>query len=112
MSVFGSLFPKANRLAAGVAFLRTAWQTAQATGALAVTGGVVVTANDLASVDWVSVGLTVAGVGVTAVIAGGVAAVNILVHGLPAAYTAASAGVAAPVDTPAPVEPVVETPAA
>jgi hypothetical protein len=108
MSVLSSLFPKANRLAAGVAFLRTAWQTAQATGALAVTGGVVVTANDLAAIDWSSVGLTAAGVGITAVIAGGIAAGNILVHGLPAAYTAD------PVSdvTPAPVEPVVETPAA
>lgn len=111
MTVLGSLFPKANRLAAGVAFLRTAWQTAQATSVLAVTGGVVVTANALASVDWVSVGLTVAGVAVTSVIAGSTAAVNILVHGLPAAYTATPAP-DAPVVTPALVEPVSETPAA
>jgi len=111
MSILGSLFPKANRLAAGVAFLRTAWQTAQATSVLAVTGGVVVTANDLASVNWVSVGLTAAGVAITSVIAGSTAAVNILVHGLPAAYTAAdeAEGAVSPV---ALVEPVSETPAA
>lgn len=86
MSIASKLFPPANREASGVAFIRTAWQTARATAFLSVAGGVVVTANDLATVSWVTVGLTAAGVAVTSAIAGVLAAGDILVHGLPAAY--------------------------
>lgn len=86
MSIASKLFPPANREAAGVAFIRTAWQTARATAALSVAGGIVVTAGDLATVDWVTVGLTLGGIGITSAVAGLLAAGDILVHGLPAAY--------------------------
>lgn len=88
MSVFGTLFPSQNRTAAGVAFIRTAWQTIKATSIVGVGAGVIVTAGDLLVVDWQTVGLTVAGIGITATLAASSSAIDILVHGLPEAYTA------------------------
>ncbi|UFS59462.1 hypothetical protein [Subtercola endophyticus] len=88
MSLATTLFPAANRQAALTAFLRTAWQTARASIALFVTGGVVVTAGSLLTVDWFLVLLTVAAVVIMSVLAGALSAGDILIHGLPDAYTA------------------------
>jgi hypothetical protein len=106
MSVFSKLFPPANREAAGVAFIRTAWQTARATAVLSVGGGVIVTAAQLAAINWLTVLYTVGGIVITSLIAGGLAGGDILVHGLPGAYAPPVEPEAAPVEAPAaPVEP-------
>jgi hypothetical protein len=87
MSITTTLFPPANREAATVAFLRTFWQTARAAGSLVIAGGAVITANQLEHIDWAQLLYGVGAVIVTSLLAGGLAGGNILVHGLPAAYT-------------------------
>lgn len=101
MSLATTLFPAANRQAALTAFLRTAWQTARASIALFVTGGVVVTAGSLLTVDWFLVLLTVCAVVIMSALAGALSAGDILIHGLPDAYTAPVDAGTASTDTPA-----------
>lgn len=105
MSIGATLFPAANREAAGVAFIRTAWQTFRATGLLAGGGGLFVTAAQLAHLDLANLGLAAGAVVASSLLAGGIAGGDILVHGLPDAYTSAPAPVVAPVpvEPPAPV---------
>lgn len=86
MSVLGRLFPASNREAAGVAFVRTFWQTVRATGFLGGAGVIVVQAAELIAVDWVGLGVAAAAVLLSGVGSGLLAAGDILVHGLPDAY--------------------------
>lgn len=88
MSIITVLFPPVNREAAVVAFLRTAWQTIRATTALGVAGGVTVTATKLATIDWPTVTYGVSAILLAGILAGALAAGDILVHGLPSSYTA------------------------
>lgn len=86
MSVFGKLFPPANREAAGVAFIRTFWQTVRATGLLGGAGAIAINAAEFASIDWVALAVGAGLVVASGLLAGWTAAGDILVHGLPAAY--------------------------
>jgi hypothetical protein len=111
MSVFGKLFPPANREAAGVAFIRTFWQTVRASSYLGGAGVIFVNAAQLASIDLSTLGLTVAAIVSTGVLTASLSAGDILVHGLPSAYTPPAPAPVAPVES-APVEAPVEAPAA
>lgn len=95
MSLSTTLFPPANREAATVAFLRTAWQVIRATGGLGGVGVIAVSASGLASINWPTVGYAAAAVVLSAIFSGLLAAGNILANGLPGAYQAAAI-VAAP----------------
>lgn len=86
MSVLGRLFPASNREAAGVAFVRTFWQTVRATGLLGGAGAIAVNAAEIASVDWVGLAVGAGLVIASGLLAGWNAAGDILVHGLPPAY--------------------------
>jgi hypothetical protein len=98
-----SLFSPANKQAAKIAFIRTFWQSV--TGASVVIGGsgFVLSAANLAHLDWVSLGYGVGAIALTGVIAASKAAGNILVNGLPQSYQAVVNAPAAPVEA-APVE--------
>lgn len=91
MSVLGTLFPVKNRTAAGVAFIRTSWQTLKATSFLGSSAGLILTGADLATINWTTLGLGAAAAATSAILAGALAGGDILVHGLPTAYSAPEA---------------------
>jgi hypothetical protein len=108
MSVKSVLFPPANREAAAVAFIRTFWQVVRSVSILTVAGGVIITANDLATINWVTIAYGVGAVVLSGILSGAIAAGDILTHGLPAAYTAnAVATIPVAEVTVEPVPPVV-----
>lgn len=86
MSIGTTLFPPANREAAAVAFLRTFWQTVRATGILGGGSAIIVTAADIQHINLVALAYIAGAVIISGILAGGLAAGDILVHGLPAAY--------------------------
>jgi hypothetical protein len=89
MTVTNALFPPANREAAAVAFIRTAWQSIRATSVLAIAGGVTITAGQVATINWPEVGYAVAAIVLTSALAGALSAGDILAHGLPESYVSA-----------------------
>lgn len=91
MSVTKSLFPPANREAAVVAFLRTAWQVIRATGVLGGAGIITVNAADVAHINLQLLGYTAAAVLISGIVSGLISAGDILAHGLPDAYTSNAA---------------------
>lgn len=106
MSITKTLFPPANREAAAVAFLRTFWQTVRAVGSLSIVGGIVVTANQLATINWTEFGYTAGAVVLSGILAGALAGGDVLTKGLPDAYIA-SLNPAVPVSAPVPA-PIVD----
>lgn len=110
MSITTTLFPSANREAALVAFLRTFWQVVRATALLGGAGIITVSATQVAHVDVALLGYTIAGILISGVISGLLAAGDILAHGLPDAYSSAAiasapAAVVSSVTIPAPADP-------
>jgi len=105
MSIRSKLFPPANREAAGVAFIRTFWQVVRATGFLGGAGIITVTATDLVHVNVQLLLYALGGVLISGILSGSISAGDILVHGLPAAYTPD-----APASDPEPAATVVTPP--
>lgn len=113
MSLAATLFPPTNRTAAVVAFLRTFWQTVRATGLLGGAGVITVSATKLASVDGPTLLYALGAVLLSGILTGLISAGDILVHGIPDAYTASipAAIVSSAIVTPAdPDQPAAGTP--
>lgn len=91
MSIWKKLFPPANRQAAAVAWIRTFWQTIRGTSYLGGAGAIVFNAADIQHINLTVLGWIVAAVVSTAVLTASLSAGDILVHGLPSAYTDAPA---------------------
>lgn len=110
MSISKTLFPPSNREAALVAFLRTFWQVVRATSILGGGGAIVVSAADLQHIHLITLAYIAGAVMLSATLSGLFAAGNILVNGLPAAYSNAAiasipAAAVSSVAIPAPADP-------
>ncbi|MCU1418723.1 MAG: hypothetical protein JWP32_2897 [Schumannella sp.] len=110
MSISKTLFPPANREAALVAFLRTFWQVVRATGLLGGAGIITVSATQVAHINLTLLGYTVGAVLISGILSGLLASGDIIVHGLPDAYSSAAiasvpAAVVSSVTIPAPADP-------
>jgi len=90
MSIGSTLFPPSNREAAVVAFLRTFWQVVRGTGFLGGSGLIVMSAANFIHVNLTLLGASVGAVLASGLLSGALAAGDILVHGLPDAYTSAA----------------------
>lgn len=115
MTLASTLFPRANRQAAIVAFLRTVQQVLKGTGLVGTAGYVIVTSTQLVHLDLQTVGIAAGAIALSAILSGMNSAFNILANGLPTSYTAPAdvtpvVPVAAPVAPVVPVDPA--TPAA
>lgn len=110
MSIGTTLFPPSNREAATIAFLRTFWQVVRATGLLGGAGLITVSAADLEHINLTLVAYTVGAIILAGLLSGLLAAGDILVHGLPDAYTSNAIAsvppaIVTPVGTPIAVTP-------
>lgn len=87
--VFESLAPKANRVIAVVAGVRTFRQGLTGSAIVAAGGGISLTAVGLTEINWQGVALAVAAVALTSLIAAFAAFENVLQNGLSKKYTEA-----------------------
>lgn len=85
--MFNQLFPPKNRVAALAAFIRTFWQTVTGTGIVIGGTGFALTAAGLASINWTNLAYGAAAIVLSGLLSAGKAGGNILVNGIPTAYT-------------------------
>lgn len=82
-----ALAPKANRVVAAVAFVRTFRQGLNGSAITAAGGGVTLTALGIAEINWQTLGLALVAVGLTSFFAASTAWANVLQNGLSKGYT-------------------------